>query len=159
MAGFGDASKLAYCAVVYIVKKAGAGGRNHVSLVTSKTRVAPVKKISTPRLELLAALIVTRLITTVQQALKSVMEISKTICFSDSMTVLYWLKGENSLKQFCDNHVKEINKTTDRDSWFTVQVKKTWRILEVGARFLMIQLPIGIAKFSEERRNSGYQSN
>ena len=100
------------------MKKAGAGGRNRVSLVTSKTRVAPVKKISTPRLELLAALIVARLITTVQQALKSVMEISKTICFSDSMTVLYWLKGENSLKQFCDNRVKEINKTTDRDSWF-----------------------------------------
>ena len=48
LAGFGDASKLTYCAVVYIVKKAGAGGRNHVSLVTSKTRVAPVKKISTP---------------------------------------------------------------------------------------------------------------
>ena len=46
------------------------------------------------------------------------MEISKTVCFSDSMTVLYWLKGENSLKQFCDNRVKEINETTDRDSWF-----------------------------------------
>ena len=103
--------------MVYIVKKAGAGGRNHVSLVT---QVAPVKKLvySTPRLELLAALIVAMLITTVQQALKSVMEISKTVCFSDSMTVLYWLKGENSLKQFCDNRVKEIDKTTDRDSWF-----------------------------------------
>ena len=63
-------------------------------------------------------LIVARLITTLQQALKSVMKISKTVCFSDSMTVLYWLKGENSLKQFCDNRVKEINKTTDRDSSF-----------------------------------------
>ena len=73
---------------------------------------------------------------TVQQALKSVMEISKTVCFSDSMTVLYWLKGENSLKQFCDNRVKEINKTTDTVD-FTVQVKKTRRISEVGARFLM----------------------
>ena len=73
---------------------------------------------------------------TVQQALKSVMEISKTVCFSDSMTVLYWLKGENSLKQFCDNSVKEINKTTDTVG-FTVQVKKTRRISEVGARFLM----------------------
>ena len=28
------------------------------------------------------------------------------------------MKGENSLKQFCHNRVKEINKTTDRDSWF-----------------------------------------
>ena len=39
-------------------------------------------------------LIVVRLITTVQQALKSVMEINKTVCFSDSMTVLYWSKEE-----------------------------------------------------------------
>ena len=59
-----------------------------------------------------------RLTTTVQQALKSVMEISKAVCYSDSMTVLYWLKEENSLKQFFDNHVKEINKITDKDSWF-----------------------------------------
>ena len=64
LGGFGDASKLAYCAVVYIVKKAGTGGRNRVSLVTSKTRVAPVKKISTHRLELLAALIVIIIIRT-----------------------------------------------------------------------------------------------
>ena len=78
-----------------------------------------------------------RLITTVQQALKSVMEISKTVCFSDSMTVLYWLKGENSLKQFCDNRVKEINKTTDRDSWFHCPREENPAILEVGARFLM----------------------
>ena len=104
--------------MVYIVKKAGTGERNRLSLVTSKTRVALVKKISTPRLELLAALIVARLITTVQQTLKSVMEISKIVCFSDSMTVPYWLKGENSLKQFCNNRVMETNKTTDRDSWF-----------------------------------------
>ena len=108
LAGFGDASKLAYCAVVYIVKKAAAGRRNRVNLATSKTRVAPIKMISTPRFELLTALIVARLIITVQLALKSVMEISKTVCFSDSMTVLYWLKGENSLKQFCDNRVKEL---------------------------------------------------
>ena len=46
------------------------------------------------------------------------MKIGKTICFSDSVTVLYWLKGENTLKQFCDNCVKKINKNTDRDSWF-----------------------------------------
>ena len=104
LAGFGDASKLAYCVVVYTAKNAGAGGRNRVSLVTSKTRVAPVRKI---RLELLAALVVARLITAVQQALKFVIEISKTVCLSDSMTVLYWLKRENCLKQFCDNSVKE----------------------------------------------------
>ena len=106
------------------VKKAGAGGRNRVSLIRSKTRVAPIKKIRTPRLKLLATLIVARLITTVQEAMKSVMEISKTVCFSDSVTVLYWLKGENSLKQFCDNRVKEIKLQTETVG-FIVQVKKT----------------------------------
>ena len=132
LAGFVDASKLAYCAVVYIVKKAGAGEKNRVSLVTSKTRVTPIKKISTLRLELLVALIVARLITIVQQALKSVMEISKTVCFSDSMTVLYWLKKENSLKQPGFNGPKFLQESeedwpcgdTDFEPEFTEEVLK-----------------------------------
>ena len=49
--GFGDASKKAYCAMVCFVYRT-KDGKAHVRLVASKTRVAPLKELSIPRLEL-----------------------------------------------------------------------------------------------------------
>ena len=46
--------------------------------------------------------------------------------------VLYWLKRENSLKQLCDNRVKEINRTTDRDSWFHCPGKE--KLVDIGSQ-------------------------
>ena len=42
----------------------------YVKLVASKSRVAPVKELTIPRLELLAALALARLITHVKEALE-----------------------------------------------------------------------------------------
>ena len=49
--GFSDASEDAYAAVVYI-RATGSDGRSYVSLVTSKTKVSPIKRLTIPRLEL-----------------------------------------------------------------------------------------------------------
>ena len=54
--GFGDASPKAYCAVVY-ARVTQHNGNVKTHLVMSKTRVAPTKVVSSPRLELLAAMI------------------------------------------------------------------------------------------------------
>lgn len=63
--GFADASERAYAAVVYL--RTGHGGRDvGVSLVMSKTRVAPLKPVSLLRLELCAALMLVRLVEHVQ---------------------------------------------------------------------------------------------
>ena len=59
--GFGDRSKQAYYACVFQVMKKSTEAFS--SLVTAKTRVAPV-----PRLELMAARILSTLISTVKQA-------------------------------------------------------------------------------------------
>ena len=58
--GFGDASKRAYCAVVYLVTIIGS--KTCVKLLASKTRVAPIKVLSIPRLELMAARILAQCI-------------------------------------------------------------------------------------------------
>ena len=55
---FGDASAMAYCAVVYLCVETKDGIK--VSLFTSKSRLAPLSDLSIPRLDLLAVLIAAR---------------------------------------------------------------------------------------------------
>ena len=66
--GFGDASKIAYSAVIYLVCQTTVG--TYVKLVASKTRIAPLKQLSIPRLGLSAKILVA-LMNAVKTALKS----------------------------------------------------------------------------------------
>ena len=63
--GFGDASPTVYGAAVYI-KCLGEAGHASTHLVMSKSRVAPAKTVSLPRLELLAAVVNARLLKLLQ---------------------------------------------------------------------------------------------
>jgi hypothetical protein len=54
--GFGDASQKGCCAVIYICLETDSG--RTTNLVASKSRVAPLAPMSIPRLELIAALII-----------------------------------------------------------------------------------------------------
>jgi len=65
--GFADASNRAYAAVVY-VRVLASLDEYLVMLIMSKTKVAPVKTISIPRLELCAAVLLARLIKHILQA-------------------------------------------------------------------------------------------
>jgi len=60
---FSDASTKAYGAVVYICEN------QEVSLVMSKCRVTPLKTVTLPRLELMAAVMATRLVQFVKSAI------------------------------------------------------------------------------------------
>ena len=69
---FCDTSLTAYAAVVYLVEE--ADGRRSSSFVTSKTRVAPLKPLKAlaiPRLELLSAVLLARLMTSVSESLST----------------------------------------------------------------------------------------
>jgi hypothetical protein len=65
---FCDASESSYGAIVYLCFHEGNVKRMH--LVMSRARVAPLKTVTLPRLELLAALLGSRLIVSVRQALR-----------------------------------------------------------------------------------------
>jgi len=71
--GFADASRKAYCPVVYFVCE--AYGAFSVTLLTSKTRAAPLRTQTIPRLELMSGRVLAKLIETVQNALKEEVEI------------------------------------------------------------------------------------
>ena len=104
--GFADASRKAYCAVIYLVYD--MGGERKVKLLCSKAQVAPLKELTIPRLELMAALIPARLVDSVKKALGSLIEIKNVTYGSDSITVLYWLANRGEWKQFVKHRVTEI---------------------------------------------------
>ena len=115
--GFGDASIVAYAAVPYIRIRTATECR--VQLVTCKARVAPLVKQSVARLELLSATILARLITSVREALKPLVEINAVYCWLDSLTVIYWIRGEErEWKPFVQNRVIEIRKLVPSELWF-----------------------------------------
>ncbi|GFW08024.1 uncharacterized protein TNCV_2977931 [Trichonephila clavipes] len=67
--GFSDASQSAYGAVVYC-KSITSDRKMLVHLIASKSRVAPTKQTTIPRLELCAAVLLAKLVHRVKQALK-----------------------------------------------------------------------------------------
>ena len=114
--GFCDASLKAYAGVVYLLIETAAGFS--VQFVTAKTRVAPIKEQSIPRLELLSALLLARLLTSVMQSLQDEIQLALPHCFADSTVALCWIKGtDKTWKPFVQNRVEEIRKLVSTDSW------------------------------------------
>lgn len=88
--GLSDASEKAYSSVVY-ARSTSEGGDVEVHFVAAKTRVAPVKQISVPRLELSGALLLSRLIKLICSSLDTTP--GNINAFTDSTTVLNWLSS------------------------------------------------------------------
>ena len=113
--GFGDASKKAYCAVVYFVYRTDTG--IYVRLLTSKARVAPLKPTSIPRLELMSARLLAQLMQTVKESFKNAVKIDRVKYWLDSMTALYWIMNNGEWKQFVLHRVNEILRLTNKGDW------------------------------------------
>ncbi|XP_059050307.1 uncharacterized protein LOC131845283 [Achroia grisella] len=112
---FADASAQAYGAVAYW-RFTYSNGDVQLALVCSKSRVAPLKPSSIPRLELQAALIAARLATTIVEAVK--FKPIKRTFWCDSMNVLGWLRNDSrSYKTFVAHRVGEIIELTDVSEW------------------------------------------
>ncbi|CAG2220740.1 unnamed protein product [Mytilus edulis] len=104
---FTDASPKAYGAAAYLCNE------NETTLVMAKTRVAPVKCLTLPQLELMAAIIGARL----AAHLHSTLNYPKIVFWSDSSIVLHWLTSTKTLKRFIANRVKEITELTHPYKW------------------------------------------
>ena len=114
--GFGDASKKAYCAMVYLAYRT-EDGKTHVRLVASKTRVAPLKELSIPRLELMSARILAQLVNTIKNALSSQLEVNGVRYWLDSKTALSWIQNKGEWKQFVRHRVNEILRLGSKVEW------------------------------------------
>uniref|UniRef100_A0A8D8M273 Integrase catalytic domain-containing protein n=1 Tax=Cacopsylla melanoneura TaxID=428564 RepID=A0A8D8M273_9HEMI len=116
LVGFADASSVAMGAVVYL-RVVCSDNRVLVNLIRAKSRVAPLKTLTIPRLELGAALLLAQLIDSLGP-LRSSLNISDIHLFSDSMVVLSWLNTPvHLLKVFEANRVGKILEITTAEQW------------------------------------------
>lgn len=115
--GFGDASEKGYGACVYL-RIPLQDGSFKVSLVVAKGKVAPIKRVTIPRLELLGALLCCRLVVFVKAALRLGDHVLYR-CWTDSQVALCWIRGDPSRwKMFVSNRVVEIQSLTPPSHWY-----------------------------------------
>ena len=112
---FADASEDTMCAVAYLrsqPKEYPAG----MAYVIGKCRVAPMRHLSIPQLELQAAVMAAKL---KEQVVKEhEMKINSCSFWSDLTTVLQWIHSSHRKQQvFLANRVPEILDTTDVSQW------------------------------------------
>ncbi|XP_053699271.1 uncharacterized protein LOC128746246 [Sabethes cyaneus] len=111
---FVDAGENGIAAACYLRFTQGEIAR--CSLVAAKTKVAPLKFVSTPRLELQAALVGARLSRSVSEALT--FRIFRHVYWSDSQDVLYWINSDHRrYSSYVACRVSEILDTTEMDEW------------------------------------------
>ncbi|GFY02619.1 integrase catalytic domain-containing protein [Trichonephila clavipes] len=109
--GFADASEAAYGAVVYLQCFLHSGAAK-VSILASKSRVAPIRIISIPLLELCACVLLAQLVKKISSTLR--LNISDSVLHTDSTIVLAWLNTPaNRLKSFVANHVAKGQELTE----------------------------------------------
>ncbi|XP_062716249.1 uncharacterized protein LOC134291888 [Aedes albopictus] len=117
---FTDASEAACACVAYV--RMSSKGSIQCLMVAAKTKVAPLRTLSIPRLELQAAMMGSRLLHNICAALT--LNVQKRFLWTDSATVLAWLRSDNRrYHQFVSFRVGGILSLTSVDEWNYVPSK------------------------------------
>ena len=117
LVGFCDASMSAYAAVVYL--RCSSSNEITSNIIITKSRVAPMKQLTIPRLELLGAVLLVRLVSTVLTFL-STRKFNQITYFTDSTNVLHWIKDIHGTKKwncYIIKRLEEINSLSDKNQW------------------------------------------
>jgi hypothetical protein len=113
--GFCDASEKTYGACLYL-RSTDHRGRLSCKLLCSKSRVAPVRKVTLPRLELCGAVLLAKLIKRTVPVLA--VPIHSIHLFTDSTVVLAWIMATPTRwKTFVANRVAQIQEHTSIECW------------------------------------------
>lgn len=118
---FVDASEEAYACVGYW--RACFSGGVVVSLIGGKSKVAPLKALSIPRLELMAAVIGVRLMKFI--LCRHTLKVGRVVLWSDSKTVLAWIRSDHRrYRQFVACRVGEIISKSKPEHWRWVPTRE-----------------------------------
>ena len=112
---FCDASESAYGTVAYL-RYSFKSGEHECAFVMAKSKLAPIKTLTLPRLELSAALTGARLSKLILHELD--LPIEETFFWSDSVLTLQYISNtSNRYKVFVANKVSEIHELSGREQW------------------------------------------
>ncbi|GFU82826.1 uncharacterized protein TNCV_266231 [Trichonephila clavipes] len=113
--GFSDSSEKAYGAPLYL-RFINTSGQISVRFLCSKSKVAPLKSITIPRLELCGAVLLSKLLKSTIDAFK--VSICQIYLWIDCSIVLTWIKKPLAqFKTFVRNQVNIIQELTESDFW------------------------------------------
>lgn len=119
--GFCDASSTGYGACIYI--RSSNNQKTVAKLLCAKSRVAPLKTVTIPRLELCGALTLAQLFREVKGTLN--INFNKIIFWCDSTIVLHWLNtAPHLLKTYVSNRVASIRQFTESHEWRHVRTEE-----------------------------------
>lgn len=114
--GFSDGSEAGYSAVVYL--RCSSVDNIHVCLLLAKSRVAPLQRISVPRLELCGAHLLAGLLQYAVKLISQHFRISSITAWCDSSVVLSWIHTPPyRLKVYVANRVAQIQDMTPSHQW------------------------------------------
>ena len=114
--GFSDASGKSYACVIYL-RAVFTDGDILTTFIASKTKVAPIKKLTIPRLELMACVLLSELIKVVKESITDY-KINSLYCWTDNMDCLYWINSHGKVwDRFTNNRVKVIRENLPEVYW------------------------------------------
>lgn len=115
---FTDASEMATSCALYLrFAPSSTENKGQVHLIIAKSKVAPLKKVSLPRLELVAANMGMELLRRHATTLEHY-EVNKVFAWTDSSIVLSWIQTPTyRLKTFVANRVTSIHETPSQVIW------------------------------------------
>lgn len=117
---FVDASEKAFAATAYF--RFECGQATHVAHVMAKAKVAPIKQLSIPQLELQAAVLGVRLANSVKK--HHAFEVHRTLFLADARVVLSWIcSKKGKFKPFVAVRIGEILEASTRKDWFHISSK------------------------------------
>ena len=118
---YSDASKYAYGSCIY-ARCIDDLGNISVNLVAAKSKIAPIKQCTLPRLELCGAVMSVQLLNKVKQELNCT--ITKVVFWTDSMIVLGQIhKGARNSQVFVSNRISKILEGSKVNQWLHVSSK------------------------------------